>query len=403
MSGTKTTHIVIAGGGVIGLSTAYHLAKSGEASVTLLEKQAVGDGSSSRAGGIITGHLWTKTGVEARKISLRLYRELSEELSAYGYQYQAVGCLNLFAPADWPEREKLLPLYDTCDVPYEIIDAEEIRHRWPALRPKEDAIGLHDPLGGYSEPDDYVPALAQRCRELGVQIREGVTVTGFEKERDRVTGVCADDELIEADQVICTLHSWTNRLLAEVGKQLPIKSFVHQRYLTEPLAKATELPAVNANPYEAYLRPANGNRILVGGETPDRQELATPSVAFRMGELSAPSGFSDNLRDKVKPLLPLLERHAFKDEKVGLISFAMDGEPILGSVPELPGLFVGASFHSGGFGYNPVAGKLLAELATKGETELDIAAFSPARFSAAASDAYLDLRLQQKDAFSRRH
>ena len=184
---------------------------------------------------------------------------------------------------------------------------------------------------------------------------------------------------------------------------MPIKSFVHQRYLTEPLAKATELPAVDANPYEAYLRPAKGNRILVGGETPDRQESGMPSVAFRMGELSTPSGFSDNLRDRVKPLLPILERRAFMNEKVGLISFTMDGEPILGSVPELPGLLVGASFHSSGFGYNPVAGKLLAELASKGETELDIAAFSPARFSAAATDAYMDLRLQQKDAFSRRH
>ena len=122
-----------------------------------------------------------------------------------------------------------------------------------------------------------------------------------------------------------------------------------------------------------------------------------------MRELSAPKGFSDNLRDKVKPLLPLLERHAFTDEKVGLISFAKDGEPIVGSVPGLPGLLVGASFHSGGFGYNPVAGMLLAELATQGKTALDIAAFSPARFETAATDAYLDLTLQQKDAFARRH
>lgn len=403
MSKRKAPRIVIVGGGVIGLSAAYHLASSGDASVILLEKQAIGDGSSSRAGGIVTGHLWTKTGVEARKISLRLYRELSAELKAYGYQYQAVGCLNLFSPSDWPEREKLLPLYETCDVPFEIIDAAEIRHRWPALTPDDDAIGLYDPLGGYSEPDDYLPALARRCRDLGVDIREYVTVTSLVKERESVKGLVADGEVIEADQVICTLHSWTNRLLAEVGRQLPIKSFVHQRYLTEPLTKAVKLPAVNANPYEAYLRPANGNRILVGGETPDRHELGTPSLAFRMEPLSAPSGFSKELRDKVKPLLPILERRAFTDEKVGLISFALDGEPILGAVPEIPGLLLGASFHSGGFGYNPVAGLLLAELATKGETELDIRDFSPARFDSISSDAYLDLRLQQKDAFSRRH
>lgn len=403
MNAATAKRIVIVGGGVIGLSAAYHLAKLGEANVVLLEKQAVGDGSSSRAGGIITGHLWTETGVEARKISLRLYRELSEELNAYGYQYQAVGCLNLFSPTDWPERSALLPLYETCDVPYEIIDAREIRYRWPELAPEDDAIGLYDPLGGYSEPDEYVPALAQRCRDLGVDIREGRTVTGFQKEGDRVTGVSAGGELIAADLVICTLHSWTNRLLAEIGKQMPIKSFVHQRYLTEQLPQAARLPAVNANPYEAYLRPASGNRVLVGGETADRPELGTPSLDYRMGQLSAPSGFSAGLRDKVKPLLPLLERHAFVNEKVGLISFTMDGEPILGPVSELPGLLVGASFHSGGFGYNPVAGLLLAELATQGKTELDIAAFSPARFDTVATNGYLEMSLQQKDAFSRRH
>lgn len=399
----SATRIVIVGGGVIGLSAAYHLARSGAVRVSLLEKGRVGAGSSSRAGGIITGLLWSKTGVEARKISLRLYQELSEELSSYGYQYQAVGCLNLFSPAEWPERENLLPLYDECQAPYEIIDAAETRQRWPLLTPEDDVIGLFDPLGGYSEPDDYVPALAQRCRDLGVDIREGVTVSGFVKERERIAGLVADGERLNADLVICTVHSWTNRLLAEVGAQLPIKSFVHQRYLTAPLTKAAKLPAVNANPHEAYLRPAKGNRILIGGETADRPESETPSLAFGMDELRAPRGFSDSLHDKVQPLLPALKHIRFTEERVGLISFAMDGEPVLGAAPQLPGLLLGASFHSGGFAYNPVAGKLLAELALTGYTGLDIAAFSPARFSAAATDAYLNSSLRQQDAVSRRH
>lgn len=399
MSGTDS---VVVGGGVIGLSAAYHLARRG-CHVTLLEKGAVGAGSSSRAGGIITGHLWSKTGVEARKIALRLYRELSEELGDYGYRYRAVGCLNLFSPADWPEREKLLPLYDECRAPYEILDAAEIRRRWPLLTPQDDALGLFDPLGGYSEPDEYVPALARKCRGLGVEIREGVTVAGFASAGDRLSGVLVDGELLAADRVICTVHSWTNQLLAEAGQPLPIKSFVHQRYLTAPLPEAAQLPAVNANPYEAYIRPATGNRILVGGETADRPEFGLPSPAFSMTELRAPAGFSDRLRAKVQPLLPLLKRHDFSEERVGLICFTMDGEPILGPVPGLPGLLVGAAFHSGGFAYNPVAGKLLADLATEGDTELDITAFSPARFSAAATTDYLNSSLRQKHALSRRH
>ncbi len=399
MSGTT---VVVMGGGVIGLSAAYHLARRG-VQATLLEKGAVGVGSSSRAGGIITGHLWSKTGLEARKVSLRIYHELSEELGDYGYCYQAVGCLNLFSRAGWPEREKLLPLYEACHVPYEILAADEIRHRWPLLRPEADALGLFDPLGGYSEPDEYIPALARKCGDLGVDIREGARVSGIVQAGGRLRGVCVEGELLEAERVVCTVHSWTNQLLGEAGRPLPIKSFVHQRYLTAPLPEAPNLPALNANPYAAYLRPAAGNRILVGGETADRPEFGRPASGFSMTGLRAPGGFSERLRANARPLLPALERYRFEEERVGLICFTMDGEPILGAVPEIPGLFVGAAFHSGGFAYNPVAGKLLAELATAGETELDIAAFSPARFSLAATDAYLSSKLRQRDAFSRRH
>ncbi len=395
--------IIIVGGGVIGLSSAYQLARRGVTRVTLLEKDAVGAGASSRAGGIITGHLWSKTGIEARKISLRLYQELSEQLRPYGYQYQAAGCLNLFSPEEWLERKKLLPLYRECKLPYEILDAAEIHKRWSLLTPADDMTGLFDPLGGYSEPDDYIPALAQHCRALGVDIREGATVTEFVKERERIIGLIADGELLAADQVICCVHSWTNRLLAEVGVQLPMKSFVHQRYLTAPLEKTPPLPAVNANPYEVYLRPAKDNRILVGGETADRPEQETAALAFDMNELRAPRGFSNSLRGKVQSLMPAIAQYPFQEERVGLIAFSMDGEPILGVVPEAPGLLVGTAFHSGGFAYNPVAGKLLADLATEGETELDIVAFSPDRFSPTAADAYRNTKLRQKQAFSRRH
>ena len=93
----------------------------------------------------------------------------------------------------------------------------------------------------------------------------------------------------------------------------------------------------------------------------------------------------------------------FSEERVGLIAFSMDGEPLLGGLPELPGLLIGAAFHSGGFAYNPVAGLLLAELAREGATRLDISAFSPARFSASATAAYMRSRLRQHEAFARRH
>src|SRR5437764_3075 len=124
--------VIIIGGGVIGLSAAYHLARRRYGPIVLLEKGPVGDGSSSRAAGIITGLLWTDTGVRVRKRCLELFGDLSRELD--GYQFQQAGCLNLFSAEGWPERQRLLPLYDRLGVRYDILSEHEVVARWPALR-----------------------------------------------------------------------------------------------------------------------------------------------------------------------------------------------------------------------------------------------------------------------------
>lgn len=398
---STTTTVVIVGGGVTGLSTAYHLARRRFGQVIVLDKGPVGDGSSSRAAGIITGLLWSEPGVLARKRALTLYRELSEELD--GYRFQDVGCLNLFDPPSWPERERLLPLYERLGAPFEILDAPEIRRRWPTLHLPDDIIGLYDPLGGYSEPHEYIPALARRLRELNVEIREGVRVEGLLERGGKVCGVQTASGPIEADAVVCTVYAWTNVLLQSVGVQLPVKSFVHQRYVTHPLVAPVAIPAINANPYGGYIRPAHGGRLLAGIETADREEYRVSDITFHMSALSAPAGIADELHRRFSDLVPALAATTWESEKVGLLTFASDGEPILGPVSQLPGLFVGVAFHSGGFAYNPVTGMLLAEYIIDGQTSIDVRAFSPNRFAPTDIEEYLATTVKQRDVVRRRH
>ncbi len=402
MSVTKSvTTTIIIGGGVIGLSTAYHLARKGVGKVILVEKGPVGDGSSSRAAGIITGLLWSDTGVLTRQLALQLYRELSEDLP--GYRFQDVGCLNLFDQPSWPEREKLFPLYDRHNVAYEIMDAAAMHQRWPELTPSADLIGLYDPLGGYSEPDEYVPALAQRCRELGVEIREGVQVTGFIERNGRAAGVTTSTGPIEGDAVVSTVHIWTGHLLERLQVQVPVKAFVHQRYVTNPLAAPVHIPAVNANPFYGYIRPATGQRMLAGWETHLREEYRIPSPDFHMSVLSAPADVKPQLTASLTPLVPGLAQTTWESEKVGLIAFAIDGEPILGPVDALPGLYLGCAFHSGGFAYNPAAGLLLADLVADGQPRIDVSAFSLNRFDTESATEYLAATVPQAAAVRRRH
>lgn len=405
---------VIVGAGVTGLSTAYHLALRSYGNITVVEKGRVGDGASSRAAGIITGLLWSETGVKARQISLSRFRELSGELD--GYRYRDVGCLNLFDAASWPERERLLPLYDRLGVEYTVMDRAEMAAAWPDLALTGEPVGLFDPLGGYSEPDHYLPALADGCRALGVEIREGCMVSDFIVDGGRMAGVVADGRRIEADAVVSTVHVWTLKVLETIGLQLPLKSFVHQRYVTAPLHAPVRIPAVNANPYGGYLRPHYGQRVLAGIENPEAPEFRVPGRDFLMSTITPPPGLGEAARKNLLPLVPTAGRadRAGRDgdtgweiEKAGLLSFSADGEPVLGPVERFPGLYVGVDFHSGGFAYNPASGVLLAGCVADGRPEIDIGDFSPNRFDPQETEAYNRTRITHSEyslpGQSRRH
>jgi glycine/D-amino acid oxidase-like deaminating enzyme len=228
-------------------------------------------------------------------------------------------------------------------------------------------------------------------------------VGGFVEHNGRIAGVRAGDRVIEGDAVICTVHAWLPPVFALVNAQLPVKTFVHQRYVTTPFPAPVAIPAVNANPQGGYLRPAAGQRVLAGAETAWRSEYYVSSLDFHMSALSAPLQVKDELAANMTPLMPCLAQSAWQSEKVGLIAFSMDGEPVLGPVDGLPGLYVGCGFHSGGFAYNPVAGELLADFVADGRTSIDVRAFSPNRFTADGTEEYLATTVVQAEAVRRRH
>jgi len=394
--------IIIIGAGVTGLSTAYHLARLKAGRIIVLEQGPIGNGSSSRAGGITCALLWTETGVQARKLATKWFRHLSGELPDYTYHNEH-GCLNIFSPELWPTRAALLPLYDRLDAPYQILSAQQIKTRWPQLNPPDDYLGLHDPLGGYSEPADYLAALAKRVRELGVEIREHVTVHELRRLGDRITGVRTENENLTADTVVVASYAWILPLLATAGLMVPAKTFVHQRFVSSPLPEPSSFPPVNGDPYLGYIRPAAGNRLLLGIETPNVPDLKVQEFGYRMETLAEPWDLVAPAVDRFAGFYPGIEKLSWETVKVGLLSFSLDGEPILGPMPGVEGLLVGCCFHSGGFSYNPAMGLFLAEYATQGTTSIDLTAFLPSRFAADETEEYLASTITQSQSFKRRH
>lgn len=389
--------VIVIGAGVTGLSTAYHLIKRGAGRVTVIDKGPVGDGSSSRAAGICTGLLWSEAGIRVRKRCFELYDQLSDELP--GYAFHRSGCLNLFTREEWAERKKLLPLYGTLGAPYEVLDPP----MWKGLDLADDIVGLYDPLGGYSEPSEYLPALSTALRKAGVEIIEKQPVNGFVHAGGKVRGVMTPEGPIHAGAVVCTTLSWAGLLLQELGLRIPMKAFVHQRYELTPVSSLPALPAVNANPLGIYFRPALDGRILVGIETLDRQDFAMPNRDYRLSALAIDPALGASASARLASIVSAAKGARIETESVGLLTFSLDGEPILGPIGGYAGLYLGVAFHSGGFAYNPGTGELLAQYVMEGSTAIDVRSWSPDRFDADEAAEYIATRLTQAHSFRRRH
>ena len=192
-------------------------------------------------------------------------------------------------------------------------------------------------------------------------------------------------------------------LLKTAGLSVPAKTFVHQRYVSVPQPAPFVAPPVNADPFLGYVRPAHGNRILIGAETPDREDVKVGSFAFRLDELSDGPEVLPDVVARFGDFVPGLDKLEWETKRVGLISFSLDGEPILGPFGAVENLFVGVCFHSGGFSYNPASGYYLAEFVAHGDTSIDLSAFSPDRFTAGETDDYLNSTVPQRNAARRRH
>ena len=401
MTHTRPQSVVVIGAGVTGLSTAFHLVEKGVERVVVVDKGSVGGGSSLQAGGIITMLMSTPTEVRARAISLDLFERFSRILD--GYRFHQVGCLNLYTPGAFAEAEPRLDMWRRLGGQFDVLRGGEITGRFPDLAAQDTDIGVLDLRAGYSEPHRYVPALRAKLEDMGVEIREDEPVVGFERAGNHVRGVVTERGAIEADATVCAVNAWTNHLLSLVGYRTPHKNFVHQRYVTMPFPGPPRLPAVNDHVLDCYVRPTDDNRLLLGTSVEGLGAYEMRGPGFAVSELEPHPDALPYIQEQMVRRTPMLEGAEWDYHTVGLISFAYDVKPVIGPVPGVEGLFVGAHFHSGGFAYNPVSGLLVAEHVVDGGTRIDTELYSPARFGEVDTDAFLAQPITHDDMGHARH
>ena len=400
MRTNKPQSVVIIGAGVTGLSTAFHLVEKGVESVTVIDKGTVGGGSSLQSGGIITMLMATATEVRARAIALDIFERFSRILD--GYHFHQVGCLNLFTEEVFNQNADLREMWRRNGGQFDILRGAEISERFPDLEAADSDHGILDHRSGFSEPHHYVAALKAKLEDMGVEIRENEPVIGFEVRDDRVREVTTDNGTIYADSVVCAVNAWTNHLLSHVGFRIPYKNFVHERFVTKPFESPPQLPAVNDHILNGYVRPTDDNRLLVGTSIDvAAYEMRGPN--FDVSELDPHPDALPFIKENLVKRTTLLECAEWDYHTVGLISLAHDVKPVIGPVPGIDGLYIGAHFHSGGFAYNPVSGLLIAQHVVDGDTSIDTEMYSPARFGNIDTNTFLSTPIMHSKMGMTRH
>jgi sarcosine oxidase subunit beta len=367
--------VVIIGGGIIGTSVAYHLAKSGVRDVVLLEADMVGSGASGKSAAMILLQMPRETTIRLSQESFKEYLNFADEFDT-DIGYKPIGYLNLATQDVAADLRAQVELQRRLGVPTEILTPADIAQQIPALNVEDLALGSICGQDGVIDPHSVMQAYVHHARRLGVQINEHVEATGILLEKQRVVGVQTTAGNIATPLVVNAAGARAAQVAAWVGLHLPIQNFKRTIFITDRFDEIPDtVPFVMDMAVEWYFR-KEGKGILLGM---GREASTTfePQLEWE---------FLDTLIQHALHRAPLLANARVMRGWAGLRSLTPDDDPILGYAPGVEGFINCCGWGGHGVMHAPIAGKLIAELIANGAaTTLSLEPFQLSRFAMSAS------------------
>lgn len=380
MSGPRTADVIVIGGGVVGCSIAYHLARRGMRHVVVVERETVGSGTTSKAAGGIRGQFPTETEVRFSLDAIRVFERFEEEFGV-DIGYRKIGYLFLVSDAtDLDGFRERVALQRRLGVDVRIITPADARALVPALALDGVVAAVWGPDDAMAGPAEVTQGFARRARELGATIREGVLVTAIDRDGDRVRGVRTTEGAIAAPVVIDAAGPSAARVAGFAGVDVPVLPRRRHIFFTEPFPDLPgPVPLTTDRASGFYFRKEMEQVLLSPGDAEDVGDDFTVAMDWsRVGETV----------EKAVRRLPLLERARIAGGWAGLRPLTPDDHAILGWAPGLEGLFLAVGFGGHGFQHSPTTGRVVAEWLTDGKPSLDLSLFDPARFAAGRAAAH---------------
>lgn len=380
--------VVVIGGGIIGASTAYHLARDHKAEVLLLEQGKLTSGSTWHAAGLV-GQLRSSASItKVLKYSVELYKRLEEE-TGQATGWKMTGCLRLATTPDrWTEFKRLATTARSFGMEMDLVGPDEVRRMWPLME-TGDLIGASWlPTDGQADPSGIAQALARGARMHGVRIVEGVRVTGFDRDGARITGVRTTAGTVACETVVNCAGQWARQVGALAGVTVPLQPVKHQYIVTEAIpGLASDAATIRDPDRRTYFKEEVGG-LVMGGYEPNPQLWTLGDVPddweFRLFDDDW-DHFAQHMEQAIARV-PALETAGVKQMINGAESFTPDGNFILGRSNACPNMFVGAGFNAFGIASAGGAGWVLADWAMTGEPPMDLWVVDIRRFSGLHED-----------------
>ncbi|MCH8062492.1 MAG: FAD-binding oxidoreductase [Chloroflexi bacterium] len=370
----NTAEAVIIGGGVMGCSILYYLAERGLTDTLLLEKNVLASGSTSRSQAILRMHYSNEVTARFAWDSLEVFKNF-EELTGMPSGYTRTGYFLIVGNEDRPAMEENIAMQKRLGIATDIVSIEDVREIAPMLAVTGDEAIAYEPESGYADPYSVTTGFANRAREMGATVQDGMAVTDVEITGGRVSAVITPDERVETPIAVVAAGPWSRPLLAKIGVDVPLETVRHQVVtLRRPQDRVPEHPIIGDVVNDLSARPDIGNLTLIGvGE----DEEADPDSYNQSVDMPMVEKAFSNLTKRI----PEMSHALFRGGWSGLFTTTPDWHPILDGVEGIDGLYFAVGFSGHGFKESPMIGRSMAELITGVEPSIDISMLDLKRFA----------------------
>ncbi len=376
----SSAKVVIIGGGIVGVSTAYHLAKM-DVECILLERKKLTSGTTFHAAGLV-GQLRSNANItQLLGYSVDLYDRIEAE-TGQSTGWKMNGGLRLACNTErWIEVRRQATTAHSFGLEMALLTPKEAQDLWPLMN-IDDLVGAaFMPTDGQANPGDITMALAKGARMAGARIFEDTKVTDVEIENGIIKSVQTDAGHIECEKLVLCAGQWSRDFAARFGVNVPLVSMQHQYMVTEPFDVPAGLPTLRDPDRLTYYKEEVGG-LVMGGYEANPIPWAVDGIpeGFHYTLLDSNYDHFEQLMELSLGRVPALENVGIKTLTNGPESFTPDGNFIIGEAPELRNFFVGAGFNAFGIAAGGGAGMALAEWVADGAPPYDLWACDIRRF-----------------------